>query len=257
MYSKDPRYWKADNHPYISELKRGSVAHRNGMLQRGDMILFIDNISLRNKTINEIDQLLKSSDEIVKLKIKKDELYTGLLDTFFGKIKNSDLNFFLLLNLEDADEKIVVYTVEMQRNGGPLGITISGSDDLFEPMFVSGLTEGGLAERTSAIHVGDIILAINNVSLRGKSLSEAIELLQNADDMVTLKISRKLEKGTRIEDLANQTKNNFNNQLKNNQQIYGAEAAMYKMPSTEKEDFNNNNNNNNNNSNANHQYCKC
>ena len=89
----------------------------------------------------------------------------------------------------------------MQRNGGPLGITISGSDDLFEPMYVSGLTEGGLAERTNAIHVGDIILAINNVPLRGKSLTEAIELLQNADDMVTLKISRKLEKGLRIEDL--------------------------------------------------------
>ena len=35
----------------------------------------------------------------------------------------------------------------MEKNGGPLGITISGSDDLFEPMFVSGLTEGGLAER--------------------------------------------------------------------------------------------------------------
>jgi hypothetical protein len=51
-------------------------------------------------------------------------------------------------NLEDnIDDKVVVYTVELQRNGGPLGITISGSDDLFEPMFVSGLTEGGLAER--------------------------------------------------------------------------------------------------------------
>lgn len=35
----------------------------------------------------------------------------------------------------------------MEKNGGPLGITISGSDDLFEPMFVSGLIEGGLAER--------------------------------------------------------------------------------------------------------------
>ena len=55
--------------------------------------------------------------------------------------------------------------------------------------------------RTNAIHVGDLILAINNVSLKGKSLSEAIELLQNADDMVTLKISRKLEKGIRLEDL--------------------------------------------------------
>ena len=231
-------------------MKRGSVAHRNGMLQRGDMILFIDNISLRNKTINEIDQLLKSSDEIVKLKIKKDELYTGLYRTRLLTKLEAKILMFFFFNLEDTDEKIVVYTVEMQRNGGPLGITISGSDDLFEPMFVSGLTEGGLAERTSAIHVGDIILAINNVSLRGKSLSEAIELLQNADDMVTLKISRKLEKGTRIEDLANQTKNNFN-QLKN-QQIYGTEAAMFKMPSTEKEDFNNNNNN----SNVNHQYCK-
>jgi hypothetical protein len=55
---------------------------------------------------------------------------------------------FIFQSTEDnADDKVVVYTVELQRNGGPLGITISGSDDLFEPMFVSGLTEGGLAER--------------------------------------------------------------------------------------------------------------
>ncbi len=91
------------------------------------------------------------------------------------------------------DDKVVVYTVELQRNGGPLGITISGSDDLYEPLHVSGLTEGGLAERTNAIHIGDTILAINNVPLRGKSLTEAIDLLKNSDDIVTLKISRKLD----------------------------------------------------------------
>lgn len=61
-------------------------------------------------------------------------------------------NIFNLINVdykkeESIDEKTVVYTVEMEKNGGPLGITISGSDDIFEPMFVSGLTEGGLAER--------------------------------------------------------------------------------------------------------------
>jgi hypothetical protein len=57
--------------------------------------------------------------------------------------------FFLLFFFKEdnADEKAVVYTVELQRNGGPLGITISGSDERFEPMFVSGITEGGLAER--------------------------------------------------------------------------------------------------------------
>lgn len=47
------------------------------MLQPGDQILFIDNISLRNKPLTEVSQLLRTSEEIVKLKIKKDESYTG------------------------------------------------------------------------------------------------------------------------------------------------------------------------------------
>ena len=112
--------------------------------------------------------------------------------------------------------------------------------------------------RTNAIHVGDLILAINNVSLKGKSLSEAIELLQNADDMVTLKISRKLEKGIRLEDLTllNQ-KNSL--QSKNHQNTYKM------LPYTnDKENFISDNktqiqfnqqNCNSNNSN-NNQYCK-
>jgi hypothetical protein len=50
---------------------------RSGMLQPGDQILFIDNNSLRNKSISEINQLLNVNEEIIKLKIKKDESYTG------------------------------------------------------------------------------------------------------------------------------------------------------------------------------------
>lgn len=44
--------------------------------------------------------------------------------------------------------------------------------------------------RTGAIHLGDRLLAINSVSLRGKTLSEAIRLLQNAGDVVILKVSK-------------------------------------------------------------------
>ena len=44
--------------------------------------------------------------------------------------------------------------------------------------------------RTNAIHVGDRILAINDVSLRGKGLNDAIKLLQTSEDEITLKISR-------------------------------------------------------------------
>lgn len=45
--------------------------------------------------------------------------------------------------------------------------------------------------RTGALHVGDRILAINNVSLKGKPLSEAIQLLQTAGETVTLKIKKR------------------------------------------------------------------
>ena len=72
-----PRFMRAESYPYISEIKKGSAAYRSGMLQPGDQILFIDNTSLRNKSMNEINQLLSVNEEIVKLKIKKDESYTG------------------------------------------------------------------------------------------------------------------------------------------------------------------------------------
>jgi len=50
--------------------------------------------------------------------------------------------------------------------------------------------QGGLAERTGALHIGDRLLAINGRTLQGKLLSEAIEILQTSGDIVTLKIGK-------------------------------------------------------------------
>lgn len=83
--------------------------------------------------------------------------------------------------------------MELKRYGGPLGITISGTEEPFDPIIISSLTKGGLAERTGAIHIGDRILAINSNSLKGKPLSEAIHLLQMAGESVTLKIKKQGE----------------------------------------------------------------
>jgi len=41
----------------------------------------------------------------------------------------------------------ISYTVELKRYGGPLGITISGTEEPFDPIVISGLTKRGLAER--------------------------------------------------------------------------------------------------------------
>ncbi|XP_053576892.1 glutamate receptor-interacting protein 2 [Bombina bombina] len=156
----------------ISDIKKGSVAHRTGTLEPGDKLLAIDNIRLDNCSMEDAVQILRQCEELVKLKIRKDE-------------DNSD---------EQETSGSIIYTVELKRYGGPLGITISGTEEPFDPIVISGLTRRGLAERTGAIHVGDRILAINNVSLKGKPLSEAIHLLQMAGETVTLKIKKQAER---------------------------------------------------------------
>lgn len=54
-----------------------------------------------------------------------------------------------------ADEQetsgAIIYTVELKRYGGPLGITISGTEEPFDPIIISSLTKGGLAERYSCL----------------------------------------------------------------------------------------------------------
>ncbi|CAF2159920.1 unnamed protein product [Rotaria magnacalcarata] len=164
-YSRSSHF---DEIPIISDVKRGSVAYRCGMIQPGDHLLSIDLHSLRGKSLNEVASLLKNCDDIVRLRIKKDDIYSQ----------------------DNLCENVVVYKVQLHRQGGPLGLTIAGSEDVFEPIIVSDLCEGGLADKTNAIHIGDRILAINDVSLRGKGLNEAIKLLQSSGDEITLKISR-------------------------------------------------------------------
>ncbi|XP_063072189.1 glutamate receptor-interacting protein 2 isoform X2 [Engraulis encrasicolus] len=154
----------------ISDIKKGSMAHRTGTLEPGDKLLAIDNIRLESCSMEDAMQILMQSEDLVKLKIRKDE-------------DNSD---------EQETSGSIIYTVELKRYGGPLGITISGTEEPFDPITISGLTKRGLAERTGAIHVGDRILAINSVSLKGKPLSEAIQLLQMAGETVTLKIKKQL-----------------------------------------------------------------
>ncbi|XP_066580709.1 glutamate receptor-interacting protein 1 isoform X4 [Amia ocellicauda] len=155
----------------ISDIKKGSVAHRTGTLELGDKLLAIDNIRLDNCSMEDAVQILQQCEDLVKLKIRKDE-------------DNSD---------EQESSGAVIYTVELKRYGGPLGITISGTEEPFDPIIISSLTKGGLAERTGAIHIGDRILAINSNSLKGKPLSEAIHLLQMAGESVTLKIKKQGE----------------------------------------------------------------
>lgn len=76
-------------------MKRGSIAHRCGMIQPGDHLLSIDTHSLRGKSLQEIVTLLKNADEIVRLRIKKDDNFSE----------------------DNLCENMVVYKVQLLRQG--------------------------------------------------------------------------------------------------------------------------------------------
>lgn len=84
----------------------------------------------------------------------------------------------------------LVINIRLEINGGPLGITLSGSEDCQKPIHISGILEGGIAHNSSSVQIGDCLLAVNGESVQGKPLSHATKLLQSLGNIVDLKISR-------------------------------------------------------------------
>ena len=83
-----------------------------------------------------------------------------------------------------------VFNVQLNPNGGPLGITLAGNEDGQKPIVISGLQDGGVAFNTGQIQVGDTLLAINNETVIGIPLSSATKLLQVQNDVIELRLSR-------------------------------------------------------------------
>lgn len=162
---------------WISKLKKGGVAYRMGMFRPGDVLLAINGTSLADTTLREAASLLKSSGDVVTLKVSKDS----------GPVRGGGGG--------GRRTEPIVYSVELPRNQRGLGITLKGSGDQpGQPIVISKIKEDGVAHRTGTMKVGDRILAINGESLYGKTITEAVAMLSGAGDIVSLKISKATRK---------------------------------------------------------------
>ena len=71
-----------------------------------------------------------------------------------------------------------------------LHLIVVGSIHHGDQIWISRLKKGGIAYRTGMLHSGDILLAINGVGLETANLSQAAEMLKNAGERVSLKVSK-------------------------------------------------------------------
>lgn len=66
---------------------------------------------------------------------------------YFAFSEETSYDCLVFIADEQESSGAIIYTVELKRYGGPLGITISGTEEPFDPIIISSLTKGGLAER--------------------------------------------------------------------------------------------------------------
>jgi len=69
-----------------------------------------------------------------------------------------------------------------------LGMSITGGHELGVPIIISDLKEGGVAELTKQLVIGDAILSINGMSLKGLNHTEAAAVLSNATGEICLEV---------------------------------------------------------------------
>ena len=213
-------------------MKQASLADRCGALHVGDILLSVGGQPVARSTVDEVTDLIRDqSGPVVRLEVLpgayartrssvRASLPSPCFSTMQRRSRNggprhcrtgppsnerlprqmSHNNLFdlrgFMKQTEKERKKYVSFTVELDRSGGPIGITLATednsetSDGRPPPILISSMTEGGLAQTTRAIQLKDELVEVNGTLVKGKTLSEAIPLLQNAGDLVKLKLTR-------------------------------------------------------------------
>nr|KAF6452467.1 glutamate receptor interacting protein 1 [Molossus molossus] len=156
--------------PLISYVEADSPAERCGVLQIGDRVLAINGIPTEDSTFEDANQLLRDSSITSKVTL--------------------EIEF-------DVAESVIpssgTFHVKLpKKHNVELGITISSpsSRKPGDPLVISDIKKGSVAHRTGTLELGDKLLAIDNIRLDNCSMEDAVQILQQCEDLVKLKIRK-------------------------------------------------------------------
>ncbi|XP_068615277.1 multiple PDZ domain protein-like [Brachionichthys hirsutus] len=174
----------------VKTILPGGAAGQDKRLQSGDQILRIGDTDLAGMNSEQVAQVLRNAGSKVKLLIARDamkdnnHLTSPVLsqDCLDGKLK--DLN-------EDYE-----FSVQFTKNSRGLGFTISSYIGDLNSVYSAGvivksIVKGSTVDQDGHIHIGDIILSVDGISLQGCSEQRAMEVLRRTGSLVRLNVLRK------------------------------------------------------------------
>ncbi|XP_047194023.1 multiple PDZ domain protein isoform X3 [Hippoglossus stenolepis] len=173
----------------VKTILPGGAAGRDKRLRSGDQILRIGDTDLAGMNSEQVAQVLRNAGTKVKLLIARDITKDNHLsspalsqDSLDGKL--NDFN--------DEYE----FSVQFTKNSRGLGFTISSYIGDLNSVYSAGvmvksIVKGSAIDQDGRIHIGDIILSVDGVSMHGCSEQRAMEVLRRTGPLVRLRLLRK------------------------------------------------------------------
>lgn len=173
----------------VKTILPGGAAGRDKRLRSGDQILRIGDTDLAGLSSEQVAQVLRNAGIRVKLLIARD-------------VPKDNHCSSPVLNQENLDGKVsdfnddYEFRVQFTKNSRGLGFTISSYVGDLNSVYSAGvmvksIVKGSTVDQDGRIHIGDIILSVDGVSLQGCSEQRAMEVLRRTGPLVRLKLLRK------------------------------------------------------------------
>ncbi|KAK0403278.1 hypothetical protein QR680_016831 [Steinernema hermaphroditum] len=198
-----------DSGIYVTKLIDGGAAIQDGRLGIGDKLVAVDNISLENVSHDFAVSTLKNTAQTVNLFVIRNprpeyfqnasfESGVPQRSGSFHQLQNQSMDsqqqqIGILQPHHYAPAEIPLHPRPVQLNKPPnqgLGFNIVGGED-GEPIYISYVLPGGVADLSGNVHKGDVLLDVNGHSLVGASHGEAALTLKNATSPVVLSLQHR------------------------------------------------------------------
>ncbi|XP_070817332.1 disks large homolog 4-like isoform X1 [Chaetodon trifascialis] len=214
-----------DNSIYVTKIIEGGAAHKDGRLQIGDKLVAVNASCLEEVTHEEAVAALKSTPDVVYLRVAK---HTSLFinDNFpppdvtnsYSPHQDNHISPYMSGSQSvspaplttprysplpravtgDDDVPREPRRVVLQRGSTGLGFNIVGGED-GEGIFISFILAGGPADLCGELRKGDRILSVNGVDLSSATHEQAAAALKNAGQTVTIVAQYRPEEYSRFE----------------------------------------------------------
>ncbi|KAI6205663.1 hypothetical protein M3Y94_00817900 [Aphelenchoides besseyi] len=182
-------YIDNDSGLFVSKLTSGAPAERAG-LRIGDKLLEVNGTSMVNQRHDVAVQCMQKNPNAVELLVIQktngtNEKSKSLDSNRFASVGESPQrqNNGAVASTSGSSSEIVSTTVIRELNH-PLGMSMLHTNEVNpnrSPLRIQYIASGGLIERDGKLRVGDEVISINGINLKGMSFEDALSLLQNSN----------------------------------------------------------------------------